>query len=137
MLFGVSVACNAADDGYATVYATKSNQELTALSEQWHALDAQQRRALLTEVQSRMSQRSEPGVVRFRVQRRYGRIVRQPDGSVVRIETRVIAYSGQARAADAQQSFGLGFEQRAAARDQTSPPVQTVAAPALKVQQGQ
>jgi hypothetical protein len=124
-----------ADDGYATLYATKSNSELTALSEQWHALDAEQRRALLTEVQSRVirTQNSGTMAMRFRAQRRYGRIVRKADGSV-RVETRVVEIRGQARPearnSTAQQGFGVGFEQRAAQRDDLLESV-----PAVKVQQ--
>jgi len=45
------------------------------------------RRALLTEIKGRMRVSGKPPLVRIHARRRYGRLVRQPDGTVVRIET--------------------------------------------------
>lgn len=117
-------------DGAATipnVYATKSDQELTALAAQWESLDAGQRRALLTEVKMRMArQRGPDGAIRITFQRRYGRIIRNADGSVVRIETNVVRV--RPGAADDNQTYGVGFEQRTSGGQQAeqAPPAITV-----------
>ncbi|NIP16167.1 MAG: hypothetical protein GWM88_16095 [Pseudomonadales bacterium] len=115
--------------GNANIYAAKSDQELTALAAQWESLDAEQRRALLTEVKMRMArQRGPDGTIRITFQRRYGRIIRNPDGSVVRIETNVVRVRP---GAEGNQTFGVGFEQRASGSqpDEQSPPVITVKDP--------
>lgn|GEM_PF-3236666 len=103
----------------------RSDTELTALTAQWSQLSPEQRRRLLAEVRGRMvnnRQLERPqGVV---VQRRYGRVVRKSDGSVV-LQTRVvqirprqdsrISASGKAGNGEAvapRVTFGIGFEQR-------------------------
>ena len=97
-------------------YGAMSHQELTSLGTRWDTLSAEQRMALLREVKLRMAQQKVPdGVLMIRTQRRYGRLVRQSDGSVLRIETRVV----QVRPANPTQnpgrrSFGVGFERRTA-----------------------
>jgi hypothetical protein len=111
------------------VYAAKSDQELTALTAQWESLDVDQRRALLTEVKMRMArQRGPDGSIHVTFQRRYGRIIRNPDGSVVRIETNVVRVRPGAAS---NQTYGVGFEQRASGgqQDAQSPPVITVKDP--------
>ncbi len=55
-------------------------------------------------------------VLTIKTERRYGRIVRQPDGSLVRIETTEHVVRYQAMPEDAgDRPFGLGFEQRVVA----------------------
>lgn len=78
---------------------TKSDEELTALTAQWGQLSAAERRVLLAEVRGRMQQKRRAAQVtpRVKVTRRYGRIIRKPDGSVV-VQTHVIG-----PAADASQ----------------------------------
>lgn len=98
-------------------YAAYSNEALTALAAQWDTLDIHQRRALLTEVRQRMARsRLQPGaqVIQIRTERRFGRIIRQPDGRVIRIETQVVQVrpvpdGGSARASG---GYGVGFERR-------------------------
>lgn len=99
-------------------YASYSNEALTALAAEWDTLDVHQRRALLTEVRQRMAQRGarEPGVIKIRTERRYGRIIRQPDGRVIRIETQVVHVRPATEAevlAGRAAGFGIGFERRA------------------------
>ncbi|XOV83201.1 MAG: hypothetical protein ACFHXK_20405 [bacterium] len=96
----------------------RSDSELTALTAQWSQLSPEQRRRLLAEVRGRMANnnqaRSPQGVI---VQRRYGRVVRKSDGSVV-LQTRVVQIQPrntapqQAQASGPRVTFGIGFEQR-------------------------
>jgi hypothetical protein len=97
----------------ASLYADKTDQELTDLAAHWDELSAEERRHLLSEVKLRMvRQKKADGVIRVRTARRYGRIIRQPDGSMLRIERKVV----QIREMDAddlpQSGFGIGFERR-------------------------
>jgi hypothetical protein len=68
-------------------YADKTDAELTALASSWETMNSVSRRALLTEMKGRMRASGKPALVRIHARRRYGRLVRQPDGRVVRIET--------------------------------------------------
>lgn len=113
----------------AQAYAEKTHQELTELTAQWDSLDDSQRRALLTEVKMRMARsKGRDGVIRIRTQRRYGRIIRKSDGSVLRIETRVVRVRP---ARPGKESYGVGFERRVARKEaeQETPPVLTVKGP--------
>ncbi|MFM7120014.1 MAG: hypothetical protein ACKOZX_07165, partial [Gammaproteobacteria bacterium] len=99
-------------------YANSSNEALTALAARWDTLDVHERRALLTEVRRRMALQgasSPSGVLQIRTERRYGRIIRQPDGRLIRIETKVVhvrpATESEALASQ-RAGFGVGFEQR-------------------------
>jgi hypothetical protein len=99
--------------GAATLYTDKSDRELTDLAADWTTLSEDQRRALLTEIKARMHASGKQPVLTIKTERRYGRIVRQPDGSLVRIETteHVVRYQAlPERVGD--QPFGVGFEQR-------------------------
>jgi hypothetical protein len=98
----------------ATLYAEKTDQELTQLAAGWDALSEQQRRALLTEIKARMQANSNKRpVLTIKTERRYGRIVRRPDGSLMRIETTEHVVRYQPLPEDAvDRPFGVGFEQR-------------------------
>jgi hypothetical protein len=98
-----------------TLYADKTDRELTELAAGWESLSEDQRRALLTEIKARMHTNSDKApVLTIQTERRYGRIVRQPDGSLVRIETTEHIVRYQPLPEDAgDRPFGLGFEQRA------------------------
>ena len=115
----------------ATLYADKTDRELTELAAGWEALSEEERRALLTEIKSRMHANSDKHpVLTIQTERRYGRIVRQPDGSLVRIETTEHVVRYQALPEDAgDRPFGLGFEQRVVAGGAT-PPAANDTAPA-------
>jgi hypothetical protein len=109
-------------------YADRSDEELTALAASWDALGQHERRSLLTEMKRRMARKGDhSGVIRIRTERRYGRIIRQPDGRVIRIETQVV----HVRPLDeddieepARQGYGVGFERRVALRGQAEIVVQ-------------
>ena len=117
----------------------KSDSELTQLTAQWSHLSPSERRNLLAEVRGRMAaSRQARRPIEVRVQRRYGRIVQKPDGSVV-LQTRVVemrpkgAPSNRSAAAQTGPSkpnaqaattprrhvtFGFGFERRIKSRNQ-------------------
>ena len=126
--------------------STKSDSELTQLTAQWSHLSPSERRNLLAEVRGRMAaNRQVRRPIDVRVQRRYGRIVRKSDGSVV-VQTRVVemrpnapssnrsapvASSGESAGATSATSnpqtastprrrvtFGFGFEQRIKSRNE-------------------
>jgi hypothetical protein len=106
----------------ATLYADKTDQELTELAAGWEALSEDQRRALLTEIKARMQSNSNKRpVLTIKTERRYGRIVRRPDGSLMRIETteHVVRYQPLPEGAG-DRPFGVGFEQRAVASGNVS-----------------
>jgi hypothetical protein len=97
-----------------TLYAEKTDQELTQLAAGWEALSDDERRALLTEIKARMHANSaKRGVLTIKTERRYGRIVRRPDGSLMRIETteQLVRYQAVPEGAT-DRPFGVGFEQR-------------------------
>jgi hypothetical protein len=102
-----------------TLFVEKTDQELTALAADWEALSDEQRRALLTEIKARMhANAAKRPVLTIKTERRYGRIVRRPDGSLVRIETteQTVRYQAVPDGA-ADRPFGVGFEQRVVAPD--------------------
>ncbi len=108
------------------IYAAYSNESLTALAAQWDTLNVHQRRALLTEVRQRMARRGaqSAGVIKIRTERRYGRIIRQPDGRVIRIETQVVHVRPATEAevlASRSAGFGVGFERRSGTRRASGP----------------
>ncbi len=90
-------------------YASVSDEHLTAIAARWDDLNAQQRRALLSEVKLRMrrSGTAEP-VLGTNITRRYGTVVRRSDGAraTLRVEVRAVKKRPH-------QGFGVGFEQRA------------------------
>src|SRR5262245_3849291 len=122
-LFVVAVVVLASWVDAATLYADKTDKELTDLAAGWSGLTEDQRRALLTEIKARMQANSNKRpVLTIKTERRYGRIVRQPDGSLVRIETTEHVIRYQPLPEDAvDRPFGVGFEQRAVAGETSSP----------------
>ncbi|MBX3706338.1 MAG: hypothetical protein KF911_06830 [Pseudomonadales bacterium] len=118
-------------------YAGHTDQALTALAAQWDSLDVHQRRALLTEMRQRMAQRGARGggTLQIRTERRYGRIIHQPDGRVIRIETQVVHVRpiSEEELLGVQGGFGVGFERRAgepATRLANDAPRESIAPPA-------
>jgi hypothetical protein len=111
-----------------TLYADRSDDELTQIAAGWEQLTQDERRELLSEVRARMANAREgventpegvanarDGVpmVRIHKQRRYGRIIQQPDGTVVRIERREGTVEYRPLPEDAAgRPFGIGFEHR-------------------------
>ena len=99
----------------AEAISALSDAELTALSVHWSQLSAEQRRVLLKTVRTRMllTDRAAKGSSPLKPQRRFGRVVRQRDGSVVSIETRVFRSADGTRGSISRRmTFGAGFEQR-------------------------
>jgi hypothetical protein len=99
-------------------YASYSNDALTGLAAEWDTLDVHERRALLTEVRQRMARSRSPDdapKIQIRTERRFGRIIRQPDGRVVRIETRIVQVrpATESELAARGDGYGVGFERRA------------------------
>lgn len=105
-------------------YAARSDEELTVLAANWDALGQPERRALLTEMKRRMARTGDhSGVIRIRTERRYGRIIRQPDGRVIHIETQVVHVRplDEGDIEQARQGYGVGFERRVARRGEAEP----------------
>jgi hypothetical protein len=122
----VSAAAGEAPDESGVASASKpygghTDEELTALAAHWDGLDKVQRRALLTEMKLRMARSGRSGnrVIHIRTERRYGRIIREPGGRLIRIETQVVQVRPMSEDA-ARQAFGVGFEQRLGRRDGTT-----------------
>ena len=110
------------------VYAAMSDAELTALSAQLQDLPRLDRQVLLREVKMRMArQRGRKGSVQIRTERRFGRLLRQADGSVVRVETRVVQVRPATKDEQASQTrvrksgYGTGFGRRAASQPEPPP----------------
>ena len=93
-------------------YAAHSDAELTQVAGQWPALDKEARRDFFIEVRRRMGENGAVQTIPVRGERRFGRVIRRPDGSVVRIE-RIIRFNARASNA-APVEYGTGFEQRVA-----------------------
>ena len=89
-------------------YASATDLELKSLGEKWAMLSAPERRALLAEVRMRWA-RDHNGSTRVRIQatRQFG-VVRQPDGTTIRVERRIIRMFP----VDDDKGYGTGFEQR-------------------------
>lgn len=116
------------------VYAAKSDSELTNLSAQLRELPPLDQQVLLREVKMRMArQRGRKGSVQIRTERRFGRLLRQPDGSVVRVETRVVRVR-PATKGEQKTRYGTGFERRTAPSNPAVVPVeaQLEAQPVIK-----
>lgn len=91
-----------------------SDTQLTRLAADWGALDDVERTELIQETRERMQPQASavaPVAIPSTERRRYGRLVRQPDGTVVRsvveIQTRV-----RVQGEDRRRAFGMGFERR-------------------------
>lgn len=105
-----------------TAFCERTDQELTVLlATKLDSLDENQRRALIAEVKLRMARnKGRDRAIRLQTQRRYGRrIIRQRDGSVVRIQTQVVRVRP---VPDGQSPYGVGFEQRSKKSPQATPP---------------
>ena len=130
--FGM-VAIVAAFHGYADAgenpYTEYTDEELTQLAADWQLLDRAERRDYFTEVRRRMDVNG--GKQPSPTLRRYGHIVRHPDGTVVRIEG-VLRYE---RTGDGikRSEYGTGFDQRAI--EEESVPGQVESVPVITVNQ--
>ncbi|MDE0055101.1 MAG: hypothetical protein OXT64_12740 [Gammaproteobacteria bacterium] len=125
-----SIALAAGSDN---LYQAHTNEELSELAADWESLTTEERRDYFIEVRRRMAEavknRAEPPPIVG--ERRFGRIIRQPDGSVLHIEGVVRYRDRDAAGAEEPSDYGTGFEQRAeqtAERGSSAPvpPVMTV-----------
>ena len=116
-------------------YSQHTDQQLNVLlASQAESLSDVERRALFSEVKLRMARQKGRNLSIPSSQRRYGRVVerreriiKQADGSVVRIKSQVVRVRPLPEGGSA---FGLGFEKRNEAEprsaDPATPPVMTV-----------
>jgi len=127
------VAVVAAFHGYADAgenpYTEYTDEELTQLAADWRLLDRTERRDYFTEVRRRMD--VSGGKQPSPTLRRFGQIVRQPDGTVVRIEG-VLRYERTDDGID-HSEYGTGFDQRAIEEESASDQVGSV--PVITVNQ--
>ena len=98
------------------IYQAFTDAELSEIASDWQSLTTEERRDYFIEVRRRMAEAGKKRAgppVRIVEERRFGRIIPQPDGSVLRIEG-VVRYRG----GDTTQTemppddYGTGFEQR-------------------------
>ena len=101
-------------------YGSHTDEELTQIAGRWESLSTDERRAFFTEMRRRMADKGKQPIA-VHAERRFGRVVRQPDGSLVRIE-------GVVRYRPLEEGYGTGFEQRAG-----DEPTAPTSAPAVTV----
>ena len=97
---------------FANPYSDHSDEELTRVASGWETLSTEERRDFVLEMRRRMADNDRKVV---EVQRRFGRIVRGPDGAVVRIEQVVRIRPGPAPREGSEgepADYGRGFEER-------------------------
>jgi len=101
-------------------YAARTDDELAEIGAGWDDLSADDRRGLMAEVRARVAAQrdfDDRPLIRVQTERRYGRIVRRSDGSLLRIEHHERSVHYREMPADgADRTFGVGFEQRARER---------------------
>ena len=113
-------------------FAQYSDPELTRLASDWQALSPEERRDFFLEVRRRMVANGRKQAIPVEVQRRFGRTVRRPDGSVVRIE-QVVRYRPRASdvpEAERPDDYGKGFERRV---EQAAEPERRLRVPVVTV----
>ena len=115
-------------------FAQYSDQQLTRLASDWQALSPEERRDFFLEVRRRMVANGRKQAIPVEVQRRFGRTVRRPDGSVVRIE-QVVRYRSRASNVPAPEEerpddYGKGFERRV---EQAAEPERRLRVPVVTV----
>lgn len=105
----------AASDGLsANPYAGISNEQLADVADRWDALNQDERRWFFVEVRKRLMATDGAPAFPIGPSARFGQVVRNRDGTVVRIETtRVTAQPAATTGArDDPRAYGLGFERR-------------------------
>lgn len=106
----------AASDGLAAnPYAGMSNEQLAGVADRWEDLNQNERRWFFVEVRKRLMATDGAPAISIGASARFGQVVRNRDGTVVRIETtRVTAQPAATTDArdDPRRAYGLGFERR-------------------------
>ena len=124
-VLGAGVSASAADSD--NTFESYTDEELSVIASDWESLTSEQRRDYFIEVRRRMAEagkeRVDPAQLPQIVgERRFGRIIRQPDGSVLHIEG-VVRYRNGARGAeDVAKDGANGGERQAQAVSQTDAP---------------
>ena len=114
-------------------YASVSDEDLTAIAARWDDLNAQQRRALLSEVKLRMKRSGgAERVLRANTSRRYGTVARHANGARATLRVEVRAVKQRDKRAKGNQDYGVGFERRAR-QDRAAPEVADPEAPVVRV----
>ena len=128
LLLGTGAFAFAADSD--NIYRGYTDETLSAIAADWQSLTGEERRDYFIEVRRRMAEagkrRAEPP--RVMGERRFGRVIPQPDGSVLRIEG-VVRYrdrSEDGTAAESPPDYGTGFEQRVVQSSVAAPVVRVV-----------
>lgn len=94
-------------------YRGYTDAQLTQVASEWQTLDQETRRDLFMEVRRRMAGSGATQPIPVRGERRFGQVIRHPDGSVMRIE-RIIRFKTRPRERPGPAEYGKGFEQRVA-----------------------
>ena len=98
-------------------YTGFSNEQLAGLADAWVELDRDERRWFFVEVRKRLTANGSAPEIPIRSSARFGQIVRNRDGTVVRIEAVRVTEQRrrQPNAREARRdprAYGLGFERR-------------------------
>ena len=98
-------------------YTSFSNEQLAGLADAWVELDRDERRWFFVEVRKRLTANGSAPEIPIRSSARFGQIVRNRDGTVVRIEAVRVTEQRrrQPNAREARRdprAYGLGFERR-------------------------
>ena len=132
LLLGAGACAFAADS--SNIYQAHTDEELSAIAADWQTLTTEERRDYFAEVRRRMAEAGQrrasvPRLPRVVGERRFGRVIPQPDGSVLRIEGVVRYRDGDATQTaqeEAPPDYGTGFEQRVEQSSVTAPVVRVV-----------
>ena len=105
-----SVVDSAADNESA--FQSYTDEELSEVAADWQSLTSEERRDYFIEVRRRMAEAGKrpvdpAGMPQVVGERRFGRIIPQPDGSVLRIEG-VVRYRGRGVGEDGVDGSGVG-----------------------------
>ena len=120
------------------LYQAYTDEALSEVASDWQALTTEERRDYFIEIRRRMAEagRKREDPPKIVGERRFGRIIPQPDGSVLRIEGVVRYREGDASrhaTGDATPpGYGTGFEQRVEQTAERGQPA-SVTAPVVKV----
>lgn len=140
LVLGTGAFALAADGD--NLYQAYTDDELSEIASDWQSLTTEERRDYFIEIRRRMAEagkkREDPP--RIVGERRFGRIIPQPDGSVLRIEG-VVRYregdatrdtTGDATGNATPPGYGTGFEQRVEQTAERGQPA-SVTAPVVNV----
>lgn len=113
------------ETGTANPYADFNNEQLAGLADVWQELDRDQRRWFFVEVRKRLVAKGGPPRIPIRSSARFGQVVRDRAGSVVRVDTVRVSEPLTSRPLEPKagaemdkdpRAYGLGFERRTAVR---------------------